>query len=1028
MNLNPAPQTVRQTIEWLKRLGRPPLPECPIEAAKQGKQPKQPCFLDGRYLKTVDWKTWQDAMPLPEIIDAWFANPRTGVGTLGGFNGQHWLGWVDFDVKVFSSQEECDHTIATWQEQYPILKTTPRFRTPSGGYRFLIAWESEPVEFKANSKFTLEPEGAVMGELLTKNGAHTLLPPTISINGSYYWESWAEYPPITSKPMDVGLYPVKNKQDARASRSRQRLLSKLDWTDVDWARSYLAAIPDSDLHYEDWLRIGMALHSVDDSLLPDWVAWSQTGSKYQEGECEKKWASFTPNGAVGIGTLADLAKQSGWVNPLNSLVSQSEKTKPKPKPRSQLSQPDQDNSKPVSGCPKLEEQRQPVIQLDPGQLNSILSRIEVALGPGDAPRNAIYVQGSHDGFYLSRVLKSTLDNRSQLIEISKDVDTLDFLTPESLQYEFNRRFRFERYDARKEDYKPVDCPRTVASQFLQKGRWPQLPRLTGISYIPLLCKDGTVINQPGYHKPTGILLQFDPDEFPAIPERPTKENAIAALSTLIDWLKEFPFQTKKHRSAALSAVLTAVCRKLLKQAPLHAISATKAGSGKGTLAKGVSILLLDSYAGTIPFTGDSEEFRKKITSFLKSGQPIGLIDNVTGVLGGDVLEMVLTEPFFKDRLLGGNQIPSFSTQTLQLANGNNLRFRPDMTRRTILCVLDSQLENPEHRTFARDFEEFTHTNRGKLVAAALTILKAYIVAGSPDRKQPKLGSFEGWSDLVRSSLTWLGQPDPVETQAEIAAQDDERQTLLALLQSWYDSCMSIPKTAKEVCLGAIQTGRGDLRDVLLEIALDRKGDISPRKLGYYLRSHCRSVISGLRFETAGADRLGTTRWKVTVVPHAPKPSPASPASPAKKAETTQSQADGHAGDRFSSPAFAPNGKSEDTTVQEIDLLSPAPSNNGKTGVRSTSAGDAGDSSSHPTQTVSSEADEAGVSKADLANGHSSYLAVNDSSIAVGSTVNKKGKRGWVGKVTKREGDIAEVLWTGDRYPTRIPVSELKLAA
>ncbi|HEY9847289.1 MAG TPA: hypothetical protein V6D03_13975, partial [Candidatus Caenarcaniphilales bacterium] len=224
--------------------------------------------------------------------------------------------------------------------------------------------------------------------------------------------------------------------------------------------------------------------------------------------------------------------------------------------------------------------------------------------------------------------------------------------------------------------------------------------------------------------------------------------------------------------------------------------------------------------------------------------------------------------------------------------------------------------------------------------------------------------------------------------------------------------------------GAIQAGSGDLRDVLLEVALDRKGDISSRKLGYYLRSHCRSVINGLRFETTGADRLGTSRWKVTVLLHPPKPSPA---SPARTAETTQSQADDHAGDRFPSLAFARSGK-KDATVQEIDLLSPAPSNNDKSRVCSNSAGDAGDSSSYPSKTVSSEADEAGVNKADLANGHISYLAVNDTSIAVGSTVNKKGKRGWVGKVTKRDGDTAEVLWTGDSYPTRILVSELKLAA
>jgi hypothetical protein len=86
------PHDVRQTIQWLLRLGRPPLPECPIEAAKQGKEPKQPCFLDGKYLKTVNWKLWQNNQPIEEIYKAWFQSPKTGIGTLGGWNGKHWLG------------------------------------------------------------------------------------------------------------------------------------------------------------------------------------------------------------------------------------------------------------------------------------------------------------------------------------------------------------------------------------------------------------------------------------------------------------------------------------------------------------------------------------------------------------------------------------------------------------------------------------------------------------------------------------------------------------------------------------------------------------------------------------------------------------------------------------------------------------------------------------------------------------------------------------------------------------------------
>lgn len=202
--------TVPQTIEWLLRLGRPPLPECPIEAAKQGKDPKQPCFLDGKYLKTVNWKQWQDTQPIPEILDAWFSNPKTGIGTLGGWNGKHWLGWIDFDQKNFPSPDECDRTIQEWLETHPILEAAPMFRTPSGGYRFLVAFSQEPENFKANSGFSLEPDGGNhVGELLSKNGGHTLLPPTVGVTGkAYEWVRWSEYPPEVDQPEDVGVYPV----------------------------------------------------------------------------------------------------------------------------------------------------------------------------------------------------------------------------------------------------------------------------------------------------------------------------------------------------------------------------------------------------------------------------------------------------------------------------------------------------------------------------------------------------------------------------------------------------------------------------------------------------------------------------------------------------------------------------------------------------------------------------------------------------------------------------------------------------
>ena len=222
INQELAPQNVRETIAWLLSLGRPPLPENPIEAAKQGKEPKQPCFLDNRgYFKSVNWKHWQNTQPNQEIIDAWFCHPKTGIGTLGGWNGKHWLGWTDFDQKDFASKQECDREIGEWKSQYPAAQNAPMFRTPSGGYRFLFAFEGEPQNFKANSGFSLKLDGSHhCGELLCKNGGHTLLPPTVGLNGeAYQWVQWSEYPPVVGSPEEIGLYPVVKKTSVKPSPS-----------------------------------------------------------------------------------------------------------------------------------------------------------------------------------------------------------------------------------------------------------------------------------------------------------------------------------------------------------------------------------------------------------------------------------------------------------------------------------------------------------------------------------------------------------------------------------------------------------------------------------------------------------------------------------------------------------------------------------------------------------------------------------------------------------------------------------------
>jgi hypothetical protein len=85
--------------------------------------------------------------------------------------------------------------------------------------------------------------------------------------------------------------------------------------DVDRARSYLAALDTSRADdYDDWLAVGMSLHSVgDDSLLDQWEQWSAQSAKHKPSDCQRKWRSFKKSG-ITLGTLGDMAKKDGWRN------------------------------------------------------------------------------------------------------------------------------------------------------------------------------------------------------------------------------------------------------------------------------------------------------------------------------------------------------------------------------------------------------------------------------------------------------------------------------------------------------------------------------------------------------------------------------------------------------------------------------------------------------------------------------------------------------------------------------------------
>jgi hypothetical protein len=359
---------------------------------------------------------------------------------------------------------------------------------------------------------------------------------------------------------------------------------------------------------------------------------------------------------------------------------------------------------------------------------------------------------------------------------------------------FLKYVKFAVWNASREKWVRGAPPLEFAKHFAARGMW-RLRVLNGIVEAPTLRPDGTIISSPGYDDATGIYFNPGGVKFPAVPGEPSREDAEGALALLKDLIKDFPFvpdeddaplgDPSASRSVALSALLTAACRKALRTAPTHGINATTMGTGKTLLCNTIATLAAGRDATATSHGKTEEELNKRLFSVLLKGDPVVVIDNIDDPVRSDEFCTVLTSETWQNRVLGHSRTGTVRTNVLFLLNGNGLSFEGDMRTRVIMCSMNARMEDPGERRFDRDLREYLKAERPRLVAAALTILRAFIVVDRPgsDDIQP-FGQFEDWSNLVRAALVWLGEPDPCDTREQIDAIDPERDRLSELLRVW----------------------------------------------------------------------------------------------------------------------------------------------------------------------------------------------------------------------------------------------------
>ena len=323
--------------------------------------------------------------------------------------------------------------------------------------------------------------------------------------------------------------------------------------------------------------------------------------------------------------------------------------------------------------------------------------------------------------------------------------------------------------------------------------------LKGTTETPTLREDYSLLTEPGYDRKSG--LYYDPGRavFPAIPDTPTKADAARMLELFTGdrgILKDFPFTDDASEpkglslSVALAMLLTSVCRRTLRTAPMFAIDAFEAQSGKTLLGHVAGAMATGREIAVRPWATDEYQRKNDLAMALEAGDPVLLFDNLgpEAPLTGDCFNLAITSSLMETRRLGSNSGADklvAQTNALLIGTGNHMVIGGDMAEGRVLLtriIPDRELWQRSGTFLYRDLLGHVLKNRPQLVAALLTILRGYAVAA--DKREPTKFRHREWGDLVAGAVAWLGLPDPVLAETRAKTTDPHREVQEDVVRAW----------------------------------------------------------------------------------------------------------------------------------------------------------------------------------------------------------------------------------------------------
>jgi putative DNA primase/helicase len=672
-------------------------------------------------------------------------------------------------------------------------------------------------------------DGALEFRCATRSGAtvHDLLPPSLHPSGqTYQWEyaepligHWSMLPPIPPNLLELwkSLIAQPSSPSPNPTRAAPGDLQRLDEA---------LAKRDPDSGYDEWVRIGMALHHASGGAEDGfriWSSWSQRGTKYRgEDDLRPHWDSFSSAPGKTVITAGSILR---------------------------------DDAATADEFVNEETDARPVIYLVGGELHNYAAQCETILA---------------DDIYVRERALVRIGGAKELAPedagaVRRD-DTQAVIIPASVEYlrrRLNQRVGFQAYRRREKAWITTDCPKDLVFNIAGQGEWPTLRRVTTVARAPFARPDGTICETPGYDAASRVFYQPNAD-FPPVPTNPTRSDAEHALSALLAPFEEFPFATAAARSAFVANILTEVARPAIDTSPAFFYTAPTPGTGKTLLSEMPSRIVHGCGPALRPWAEGTEELRKGLFSSLLAGDRTIGYDNLSNgsKIRSPILCVFLTANVYSDRKLGASESPAIPNRSVVFLTGNNLTPAGDLARRSIVIRLDANTTRLRGRRFLiSDLRGYVTEHRPALLVAALTVIRAYTMSSAPGGEAP-LPSFEHWSRFASGPLIWLGMADPVTTQ------DDETEDEAVSLADAFRLIAEHPMMGDKefmasdlarMCDELISSDDDPLRAVIEAAGCSAPSD--QIKVGYWLREKRDHIAGGYKLIRGTATR-GARKWKL----------------------------------------------------------------------------------------------------------------------------------------------------------------------